>query len=90
MRLRAADGELLAPREFFPVAEHCGLMTVIDRWVMERALDTLHEQRIHHPDLRLLVHQGIAMRIQPFLKYAIWIIVCRSKRSLLRQIWNAG
>lgn len=60
LRLRAPDGELLAPRQFFPVAERCGLMTAIDRWVMERALNTLHDHRIRHPDLRLLVHQGIA------------------------------
>ena len=60
LRLRAPDGELLPPREFFPVAERCGLMTAIDRWVMEYALDTLHDQRIRHPDLRLLVHQTMA------------------------------
>ena len=60
LRLRAPDGELLPPREFFPIAERCGLMTAIDRWVMACALDTLHDQRVRHPDLRLLVHQTMA------------------------------
>jgi diguanylate cyclase (GGDEF)-like protein len=57
LRLRSPDGELLPPREFFPIAERHGLMTAIDRWVMEYALDTLRDHRIRHPDLRILVHQ---------------------------------
>ncbi|WP_295578409.1 EAL domain-containing protein [uncultured Lamprocystis sp.] len=57
LRLRSPDGDLLPPREFFPVAERHGLMTAIDRWVMEYALDTLRDHRIRHPDLRILVHQ---------------------------------
>jgi len=57
LRLRSPDGELLPPREFFPIAERHGLMTAIDRWVMEYALTTLHDHRIRHPELRILVHQ---------------------------------
>jgi len=57
LRLRSPDGELLPPREFFPIAERHGLMTAIDRWVMEYALDTLRDHRIRHPELRILVHQ---------------------------------
>jgi diguanylate cyclase (GGDEF)-like protein len=60
LRLRAPDGELLPPRAFFPIAERSGLMMAIDRWVMDNALDTLHDQRIRHPDLRVLVHQSMS------------------------------
>jgi EAL domain-containing protein (putative c-di-GMP-specific phosphodiesterase class I) len=60
LRLRAPDGELLPPREIFPVAARHGLMTAIDRWVMEHVLDLLHDHRIRHPGLRLLVHQTLA------------------------------
>jgi len=57
LRLRAPDGELIAPSEFFPVAQGAGLMAAVDRWVMEYALDTLHDQQVRHPNLRLMVHQ---------------------------------
>ncbi len=57
LRLRSPDGELLPPREFFPIAERHGLMTAIDRWVMEYALNTLRDHRIRHPELRIVVHQ---------------------------------
>jgi diguanylate cyclase (GGDEF)-like protein len=57
LRLRAPDGELMAPGEFLPVAQHTGLMTAIDRWVMEYALDTLHDHSVRHPGLRIMVHQ---------------------------------
>lgn len=57
LRLRAPDGELMVPNEFLPVAQRAGLMTAIDRWVMEYTLDTLHDQQVRHPQLRIIVHQ---------------------------------
>ncbi len=33
-----SDGELIAPGAFLPVAEELGLITEIDRWVIDRAL----------------------------------------------------
>ena len=57
LRLRAPDGELMSPNEFFPVALRTGLMTAIDRWVMEYTLDTLHDHQLRHPGLRIMLHQ---------------------------------
>jgi len=39
LRLRSADGSLIAPGRFLPTAEKHGLITQIDRWVLGRALE---------------------------------------------------
>ena len=44
LRLRAADGTLLGPGAFLPVAETFGFMVEIDRWVIRRTLETLADQ----------------------------------------------
>jgi diguanylate cyclase (GGDEF)-like protein/PAS domain S-box-containing protein len=38
LRMRGADGELIPPSAFLPVAERFDLMTAIDRWVVARAI----------------------------------------------------
>ncbi len=39
LRMRNADGELVAPGEFLPVAERYGLIRDIDRWVISRGVE---------------------------------------------------
>lgn len=39
VRLRSADGSLLSPGQFLPAAERHGLITDIDRWVVDRAIE---------------------------------------------------
>ena len=41
IRLRPAidDGELVAPASFLPAAEHFGLITLIDEWVVDRGIE---------------------------------------------------
>lgn len=65
LRLRAPDGEHIPPNDFLPVAERCGLMSTIDRWVIQQALDVMDIQRVVHPRLRLLVHQAVASVAAP-------------------------
>ncbi len=36
--MRGADGELIPPSAFLPVAERFDLMAAIDRWVVARAI----------------------------------------------------
>lgn len=43
VRLRDDDGRLVAPGEFIPAAERYNVMSVIDRWVVQRAIDRLKE-----------------------------------------------
>lgn len=41
LRMLGQDGELIFPNEFLPIAERFGLMSQIDRWVIESALGVL-------------------------------------------------
>jgi len=41
MRWRRPDGQEVSPGEFVPIAEDCGLMPQIGRWVMDRAIAQL-------------------------------------------------
>jgi diguanylate cyclase (GGDEF)-like protein/PAS domain S-box-containing protein len=45
LRMRAADGELIYPDAFLPVAERFDLMPAIDRWVASHAIRMLGEER---------------------------------------------
>ncbi len=44
LRLQIADGELIPPDRFLPVAEQIGAIRAIDRWVFSQAVDLLR----HH------------------------------------------
>ncbi|MGA9334416.1 MAG: EAL domain-containing protein [Rudaea sp.] len=44
VRLRAADGSLVAPNAFLPAAERFSMIGEIDRWVIRQALQVLREQ----------------------------------------------
>ena len=39
LRLRDRSGNKIAPKQFIPTAERYGVMTIIDRWVLETTLD---------------------------------------------------
>jgi EAL domain-containing protein (putative c-di-GMP-specific phosphodiesterase class I) len=38
IRMRNVDGSIVAPGDFLPVAERCGLISEIDRWVIREAV----------------------------------------------------
>ncbi|HEY1690138.1 MAG TPA: EAL domain-containing protein [Solirubrobacteraceae bacterium] len=44
LRMRAADGSLIAPDRFLPVAERYGLVKELDRWVITTAIVMLEDQ----------------------------------------------
>lgn len=53
LRLRDEDGRIVMPGAFIPAAERYGLMSMVDRWVIETALanfDALHSEG---PDMEL-------------------------------------
>lgn len=52
IRLQDEGGDLIPPGRFLPVAERFGLMSQIDRWVVESALRTLKE----NPKIGLFVN----------------------------------
>ena len=41
VRLREADGTLVPPNEFIPAAERYNVMIMVDRWVVNRAIELL-------------------------------------------------
>lgn len=52
VRMLGPNGEIIPPNSFIPVAERFGLMSQIDRWVMETAIGTIKE----HPELKLFIN----------------------------------
>lgn len=53
LRLRREDGTLLPPAAFIPLAERCGLMSQIDRWVVREVLHVLQTQDSLHVFINL-------------------------------------
>jgi diguanylate cyclase (GGDEF)-like protein/PAS domain S-box-containing protein len=55
-RMRDRGGDVIQPGSFVYIAERLGLIAEIDRWVVERAIGKLAEQRALGRDLRLEVN----------------------------------
>ncbi|HET8700355.1 MAG TPA: EAL domain-containing protein [Nitrococcus sp.] len=45
LRLSGEDGQALAPRDFMPFADQCGLTPAIDRWLTRTVLATIAQRR---------------------------------------------
>jgi PAS domain S-box-containing protein len=56
LRMHDEDGKLVFPAVFLPVAESTGLITAIDRWLLRRVRDLLHER----PDERFAIRLSAA------------------------------
>lgn len=52
LRLRDQEGVLIPPGKFIPIAEHFGLMSQVDRWVVQNAVKALHKW----PHIKLFVN----------------------------------
>lgn len=59
LRLRDAGGRLHSAGEILPLAERAELIVDIDRWVLDRALTVLQQQRENGRSLRLFVPQSM-------------------------------
>ena len=58
LRLRGNDGILHNAADFVPAAEAAGLIQDIDRWVLEHALDVMHQRHSQSRPVRLFVPQS--------------------------------
>jgi len=58
VRLPAADGELLPPSEFLPIAERFGLMQQVDEWVTQRAVAMVAAHGAVGQPIRLEINIG--------------------------------
>lgn len=56
VRLPLADGKLMTPDEFMPVAQRFGMDGRLDRWIMLNACKRLKHHLISYPNARLLIN----------------------------------
>ena len=73
VRLRDDDGRLVPPGEFIPAAERYNIMSVIDRWVVGRAIEHLTEWREQGKPLPLLAVNlsGTSLNDQSFIDFVM-------------------
>ncbi|MGH8267607.1 MAG: PAS domain S-box protein, partial [Steroidobacteraceae bacterium] len=73
VRLRDDSGELVPPSEFIPAAERYNVMSVIDRWVVTRAIGLLRERQRRGEPLPLLAVNlsGTSLNEQSFVDFVL-------------------
>jgi len=73
VRLRDDDGQLVLPSEFIPAAERYNVMSIIDRWVVMRALELLRECQERGRPLPLLAVNlsGTSLNEQSFAEFVL-------------------
>jgi diguanylate cyclase (GGDEF)-like protein/PAS domain S-box-containing protein len=73
IRLRDDDGRLVPPSEFIPAAERYNVMSIIDRWVVIRAVELLKRRREGRRFLPLLAVNlsGTSLNEQSFAEFIL-------------------
>ena len=73
IRLRDDDGRLVPPSEFIPAAERYNVMSIIDRWVVTRAVELLKRRREQGGTLPLLAVNlsGTSLNEQSFAEFVL-------------------
>ena len=70
LRLKDRNGKPIFPEEFIPVAERYGVITIVDRWVLEAALKAY--QRYFTADTLVSINlSGASINDERFTKFAI-------------------
>jgi diguanylate cyclase (GGDEF)-like protein/PAS domain S-box-containing protein len=73
IRLRDDDGRLVPPSEFIPAAERYNVMSIIDRWVVIRAVELLKRRRESGGTLPMLAVNlsGTSLNEQTFAEFVL-------------------
>ena len=71
VRLRDDDGRLVAPGEFIPAAERYNVMSVIDRWVVQRAIERLKAHDGAALPLLAVNLSGTSLNEQSFIDFVL-------------------
>ncbi len=73
VRLRDDDGQLVLPSEFIPAAERYNVMSIIDRWVVMRAVELLRQRQQRGEPLPLLAVNlsGTSLNEQSFAEFVL-------------------
>ena len=74
LRLKDRSGNLIAPEEFIPVAERYGVITIVDRWVLEATLNCYEQYFAAGQDLVSINLSGASINDERFTNFAINLI----------------
>ena len=74
LRLKDRNGNLIAPEEFIPVAERYGVITIVDRWVLEATLNCYEQYFAAGQDLVSINLSGASINDERFTNFAIDLI----------------
>ena len=74
LRLKDRQGNLITPEEFIPVAERYGVITIVDRWVLEATLKSYHKYFAAQRDLVSINLSGASINDERFTRFALDLI----------------
>ena len=76
VKLRGDDGQLVPPSEFIPAAERYNVMSIIDRWVVQRAVDLLRQRQARGAPLPMLAVNvsGTSLNEQSFVDLTLAVL----------------
>lgn len=74
LRLKDRSGKSIAPEEFIPVAERYGVITIVDRWVLQATLDCYGKYFAAGQDLVSINLSGASINDERFTSFAIELI----------------
>ena len=74
LRLKDRLGNAIAPEQFIPIAERYGVMTIIDRWVLEQTLDAYARYFAKQQALLSVNLSSTSINDERFTKFAIDLI----------------
>ncbi len=71
IRLAGQDNEMILPNAFLPAAERYGLMSAIDRWVVEKTLATLARAGANDDGVFAINLSGVSLSEDAFLPFLL-------------------
>jgi diguanylate cyclase (GGDEF)-like protein/PAS domain S-box-containing protein len=74
LRLKDTAGNSISPEEFIPVAERYGVITIVDRWVLEATLKSYQQYFAAQKDLVSINLSGASINDERFTTFAIDLI----------------
>ncbi|MEO0834875.1 MAG: EAL domain-containing protein [Cyanobacteria bacterium J06642_3] len=74
LRLKDRNGNLITPEEFIPVAERYGVITIVDRWVLEATLNCYQQYFAPGQDLVSINLSGASINDERFTNFALNLI----------------
>lgn len=74
LRLKDPSGKSINPEQFIPIAERYGVITTVDRWVLEATLNSYAECFADQQDLVSINLSGASINDERFTNFAIEII----------------